>query len=572
MPYSPFRRFIPRAAALAALSLLPALSRAGSPEAVRTLEVPHRTVSRWQRPRQLRGDVHAQLVESSALIHAGEARETYGVSGRGLTVAVLDTGLRVTHKDFAGRVLPGRNFTADYGGNPVNVNDGDGHGTNVTGIVAAGGDPHTGIAPGAGIIPLKILRNDGNGNFSDIANALQWVLDHRAQYHISAVNLSLGDEANYPDDNQPADAVLTRIQALRDVDVAVCVAAGNSFWESHSHQGMAYPAIFRGTVSVGAVYDADLGPATYARAAIRADVTGPDIFTPYTQRLHESVNAECRTDLFAPGAQLTSAGITDDTSSSTMEGTSQATPIVAGTILLMQEYHLRQTGVLPTVTQLENWMRAGARIIHDGDDEQDNVQNTDLDYPRVDVAGAMQVMVQEIQGGTFSISGTVRSDGAPLSGVVVSAGPRSAVTSAAGTYVIGGLPAGTYNVVPSRPAYGFSPASVPVTLGPDRTGVDLNAIRLGDPPAAPTRLSATAIRRNACTLQWRDRSDDEDGFGVEARVGRSEFTELGSTDPNQRQVRVTGLAGNTTYYFRVRAYNAYGSSSYSNVLKVRTPR
>ena len=67
---------------------------------------------------------------------------------------------------------------------------------------------------------------------------------------------------------------------------------------------MAYPAILRNTVSVGAVYAADYGPRAYGSGRIVASHTGPDVITPYTQRLHESVNPACRTDLFAPGDRL----------------------------------------------------------------------------------------------------------------------------------------------------------------------------------------------------------------------------------------------------------------------------
>src|SRR6266446_874342 len=72
--------------------------------------------------------------EVDTLIRVRRARQTFSVSGTGLTVAVLDTGLRTTHIDFAGRVRAQRNFTSDNGGDENNAADGNGHGTNVGGI------------------------------------------------------------------------------------------------------------------------------------------------------------------------------------------------------------------------------------------------------------------------------------------------------------------------------------------------------------------------------------------------------------------------------------------------------
>jgi hypothetical protein len=169
------------------------------------------------------------------------------------------------------------------------------------------------------------------------------------------------------------------------------VAAGNDFYGHNSVQGMAYPAIFPQTVSAGAVYDANIGGTQYASGAI-AYTTGPDRITPFSQRLHPDASAAYRTDIFAPGASLTSSGIISDTSSSTMHGTSQAAPVVAGVILLMQQLYLRQHGTLPSIDVIENALRNSAVTVTDGDDEDDNVTNTGLSYLRVDALSALQAL------------------------------------------------------------------------------------------------------------------------------------------------------------------------------------
>lgn len=191
----------------------------------------------------------------SRLVRVRQARTAFGVDGSGLSVAVLDTGLNTGHVDFVGRILAQVNFTNDNGSDPADATDGNGHGTNVAGIIAADGD-HRGIAPGAGIIPLKVLRNDGGGSFAHVRDAMQWVLDHHEEHAIAAVCMSLGAGDNSIDDSGlEADALNTRIQSLREKRISVVIAAGNDYFTHGSAQGMAYPAILRHSVSVGAVFD-----------------------------------------------------------------------------------------------------------------------------------------------------------------------------------------------------------------------------------------------------------------------------------------------------------------------------
>jgi subtilisin family serine protease len=335
------------------------------------------------------------LPEVDAFLWVSQARQAFGVSGKGLTVVVLDTGLNTQHVDFAGRIPAQRNYTPDNGADPDDATDGNGHGTNVGGIIVANGD-HFGIAPEANIIPLKVLRNNGGGSFSWVAQALDWVIAHREEYNISAVCMSLGDGGNYTSDEFGLDALRLRIQKLRDARVAVVIAAGNDYFTHGSQQGMSYPGIIRECVSVGAVYDAAEGAFSY-RSGARADSSGAGQITPFSQRLHPSVNADTYTDIFAPGAPVTSAGILDEHSSSVQHGTSQAAPVTAGLILLMQEFYQRATGELPEVDDLLTWLRRGGVTIHDGDDENDNVQHTNLDFLRADALSALDAVRRHLQ-------------------------------------------------------------------------------------------------------------------------------------------------------------------------------
>jgi subtilisin family serine protease len=352
------------------------------------------------------------LAEVDRLIRANEARTVFGVDGTGLAVAVLDTGLNAGHVDFAGRVPAQANFTTDNGGDAADATDGQGHGTNVGGIIVANGD-HRGVAPGAGIVPLKVLRNTGSGSFAAVADALQWVLDHREEHSIAAVCMSLAAGDNRVSDaGLDLDPVNNRIKSLREQRVAVVIAAGNDYFTHGSEQGMSYPAILRHAVSVGAVYDEFEGPFSYSSGA-RAFSSGPDRITPFSQRLHESVSADCHTDVFAPGAPVTSAGINGPRGESVQHGTSQAAPVTCGVILLMQALHRRLTGELAAVDTIVELLRRSAVPIHDGDDESDNVEHTNLDFRRLDAFAALDAVGSELQKQLFLTGEPLRREKVP---------------------------------------------------------------------------------------------------------------------------------------------------------------
>lgn len=339
--------------------------------------------------------------QADDLIGATAARAKFAVDGSGLCVAVLDTGLRATHEDFVGRVVAGVNYTKDNGADPKDVSDGNGHGTHVAGIIVAQGGgqegmPRVGIAPGAGVIPIKVLTNDDGGDFSDVERGLEWVLKHQAEFNISVVCLSLSDEQNHVEhEGHGLEEIDRLIGKLRDVQVATVVAAGNDYFLHGSQEGMGFPAIVAKSISVGAVYDARFGYASY-RGGAEAFETDVDRLTPFSQRLHASTNPTAFTTIFAPGAPITSSGIGSDVASSTQSGTSQAAPVVCGVILLVQQLHQKIVGGLPSVDSLIEWMRLGATKIIDGDDELDNVEHTGKEFLRIDAGKTLGAVARAV--------------------------------------------------------------------------------------------------------------------------------------------------------------------------------
>jgi subtilisin family serine protease len=340
--------------------------------------------------------LETQLEEVRQFIRVQEAMTRHAVDGTGMTAAVIDTGIYTAHVDFQGRIAAQVNLTPDNGGDRANANDGHGHGTNVAGIIAAGG-LHTGIAPKARLVAIKVFDDKARGSFQTVLDALRWVdREGIAAYGISVVNVSITAQSTDTSDARWArDELRNAVAALRRKNVAVVVAAGNHY--KRYGRGMAMPAIFRETISVGSVYDADGGMLTYPNGAV-ANSRKAGQLSPFSQRLPESVGGPARTDILAPGSPVTATGVADpSTGSSTQDGTSQAAPVTAGVVLLMQQlYRKKYAGQLPAVDDIERWLRTGSVEEVDGDNEDDNVTHTGAKYPRLDALGALDAVARDI--------------------------------------------------------------------------------------------------------------------------------------------------------------------------------
>jgi predicted phage tail protein len=96
----------------------------------------------------------------------------------------------------------------------------------------------------------------------------------------------------------------------------------------------------------------------------------------------------------------------------------------------------------------------------------------------------------------------------------------------------------------------------------------------GTPPAAPTNLTAAAVSITQINLTWTDNASNETGFKIERCKGSTctNFSQIATVGANVTSYQNTGLSGNTTYRYRVRAYNAAGNSAYSNIAQATTPR
>ncbi|MFO1494683.1 MAG: S8 family serine peptidase [Lysobacterales bacterium] len=255
-----------------------------------------------------------------------------GLDGRGLRVAVIDSGITRVHADFAGRIVAEQCFCSAASGSggccpngrPTQSGSGaatdeHGHGTNVSGILAgAGVVAPPGVLPAAEIVAVRVLdRNNRFCCLSDVLAALDWVRNE--QPGVRVINASLGTSSLYADDCDSASASATltasAVAQLRQNGTLLVASAGNQ----RDGNAMALPACVRDTVSVGATWD--LNAATLTVLQCTDAPVSPHQATCFG-------NSSATTDVYAPGALITSSGISGGTA--TFAGTSQASPIVAG--------------------------------------------------------------------------------------------------------------------------------------------------------------------------------------------------------------------------------------------------
>ena len=340
----------------------------------------------------------AQAEVFGALIGMGDFRADPrfdGIDGTGFTTVIIDTGIDLDHPFFgpdadsdgvADRIV----YSYDFADDDSDASDVHGHGSNVSSIVASGDAMYTGVAPGAGIIHLKVFKDTGHGYSSYVEDALQWVVANTAAFNIASVNMSLGDRRNYSTP-QALYGLSDELAALAASDVIVVSASGNDFYVYGGATGVCYPAADANSLSVGAVYAS--GPDSYNYGGARAYSSGPDRITPFSQR------DPMMTTVFAPGAPIIGAG--RDGGLTVYHGTSQAAPHIAGVAVLAQQLAVQELGRRLTLAETSVLLRSTAATINDGDDEDDNVTNTGLDFPRVAVpalAEAILAMADRIEG------------------------------------------------------------------------------------------------------------------------------------------------------------------------------
>lgn len=195
--------------------------------------------------------------------------------GKGIVVAVLDTGIDTKHPDLKNNIIGGRNFTPE-GWSHNNFEDGNGHGTHVAGTISANGRIK-GVAPEAKILALKVLDRHGSGNYYSIIEGIRYATNWKGANgeRVRIINMSLGGSHN---DKKMEEAILEACAK----GIVVVVASGNEGDANEDTYEFGYPALYNECITVGAC-DEERKMAYFTNNHLQVDVTGAgvDVLSTY---------------------------------------------------------------------------------------------------------------------------------------------------------------------------------------------------------------------------------------------------------------------------------------------------
>jgi len=280
-------------------------------------------------------------------------RQTLGLTGAGVGVAVIDSGIATWHDDLTNSTATVYPFGdqrvsafVDFVNGQTSPYDDNGHGTHVAGIIAGNGydsdGQKAGAAPDASLVSLKVLDADGGGTVSNLIAALDWVLANHDAYNIRVVNMSVGAAVH---ESAWTDPLTLAAKRVVDAGVVVVAAAGN-FGKNAvglpQYGGISAPGNAPWVLTVG-------GSSTQGTSTRTDDIVGA-----FSSRGPTYLDWDAKPDLVAPGTGTVSLLSAGSTYASTriaaqlpgsmrasslpylsLTGTSMAAPVVAGTVALM---------------------------------------------------------------------------------------------------------------------------------------------------------------------------------------------------------------------------------------------
>jgi subtilisin family serine protease len=367
-----------------------------NPASAQVADVDNRAIADLSRdPRVARIHVDhpafATMERTGAAIAASIARRTFRLTGKGIGIAVIDSGITAWHDDLylvdtrsprsAPRVVHFKDFTKVT--NPSiwlteQPSDDYGHGTHVAGIIAGNGfdsdGARSGIAPGASLIGLKVLDAYGQGYISDVIAAIDYAIAVRKTYNIRVINLSVATGVFESFETDP----LTRA-ARRAVDAGIVVIASAGNLGVNAAGEVQYGGI---TSPGNAPWVLTVGAASHQGTAARSD----DTLARFSSRGPTWIDFAAKPDLVAPGVGIESLADPHSTLSAvysdylldglrdtpyqpylSLTGTSMAAPVVAGTVALMLEANPRLTpNAVKAILQYTAEVRDGESFLVQG--------------------------------------------------------------------------------------------------------------------------------------------------------------------------------------------------------------
>ncbi len=294
-------------------------------------------------------EVKATMDTANYWFGTQQARQNWGLTGQGVTIAVIDTGINPNHQDLTGKVIAFKDLVNAR----ATAYDDNGHGTHVSGIAAGKGvnPAYTGVAPSANLVGIKVLNSAGSGSTSTIISGIEWAITNKSAYGIKVINMSLGSTGS----SNGQDSLSLEVNQAVSNGIVTCVAAGNSGPGAYT---IGSPAAAANAITVGAM--ADVGEKGFFQASFSS--RGP------------TADGRIKPDVSAPGYNITSADYSNNTGYVTYSGTSMATPFVAGTAALMLQAN-------PSLTPADVKTKLTSTAIHWGNNTG---PNNDYGYGRMD--------------------------------------------------------------------------------------------------------------------------------------------------------------------------------------------
>ena len=286
---------------------------------------------------------------TDATIGTAVARQQFGYDGSGVGVAVIDSGITDWHDDLMQSGIPGSQrvdqFVDLLNGRQAPYDD-YGHGTHVAGIIAGNGydsgGARTGIAPGVRLLILKVLDGSGRGRISDVIAAFEYVIQHRHEFNVRVINVSVGAGVS---ESYTTDFLAEASRRAVEQGIVVVAAAGNAGRRPDGRTQ--YGAI---AAPGNAPWVLTVGASSHMGTTDRND----DTIADFSSRGPTAFDRAAKPDLVAPGVGIESLSDPDSAMFTTkspylmngteptsyppylsLSGTSQAAPVVAGTVALM---------------------------------------------------------------------------------------------------------------------------------------------------------------------------------------------------------------------------------------------
>jgi subtilisin family serine protease len=333
----------------------------------------------------------ATLERTGPATGAAVARQAFGLTGKGVGVAIIDSGITAWHDDLYladgrsprahDRIVHFRDFTRETSRRiwmRERASDDFGHGTHVAGIIAGNGfdsdGARTGMAPDASLVGLKVLDANGHGYVSDVIAALDYAVAMRDVHDIRVINLSV---ASGVFESYRTDPLAQAARRAVDAGIVVVAAAGNL--GANERGEIQYGGI---TSPGNAPWVLTVGASSHAGTTPRSD----DTLGGFSSRGPTWIDFAAKPDLVAPGVGTESLSDPHSTLYATMPdyllsgtvktpyqpylsltGTSMAAPVVTGTIALMLQVNPSLTpNAVKAILQYTAQARAGERILAQG--------------------------------------------------------------------------------------------------------------------------------------------------------------------------------------------------------------